>query len=159
MRIQHDIDHGCTLAENIANRFRLSLPTFMVFKDGKETEKVLGADASKLQQVLQDLDEISKNGTGASSSGSNSGVSWASSALPRGYNDVTNQVDLKGLELLNADQEFGTVRTLVDDKKPSALDNKGKASDSKDWVESDTDEQLMLFIPFQATLKIHTIQV
>lgn len=147
------------MAENIANRYRLSLPTFMVFKDGKETEKVLGANAPKLQQVLQDLDKISKDGAGASSGGPNSGVPWASAALPRGYNDVTDQADLKGLELLNADQEFGTVRTLVDDKKPSALDNKGKGSDSKDWVESDTDEQLMLFIPFQATLKIHTIQV
>ena len=132
----------------------------MVFKDGKETEKVLGANVQKLQQVLQDLDKISKDGAGASSSGSNGGVSWASSsALPRGYNDVTDQVDLKGLELLNADQQFATVRTLVDDKKPSALDNKGKGSEVKDWVESDTDEQLMLFIPFQATLKIHTIQV
>lgn len=131
----------------------------MVFKDGKETEKVLGANAPKLQQVLQDLDKISKDGAGSSSSGSSSGVSWASASLPRGYNDVTDQVDLKGLELLNADQEFGTVRTLVDDKKPSALDKKGKGSDAKDWVESDTDEQLMLFIPFQATLKIHTIQV
>ena len=127
----------------------------MVFKDGKQTEKVLGANAPKLQQVLQDLDKISKDGSG----GSSSSASWASAALPRGYNDVTDQVDLKGLELLNADQEFGTVRTLVDDKKPSALDSKGKGSDAKDWVESDTDEQLMLFIPFQATLKIHTIQV
>ena len=131
----------------------------MVFKNGKETEKVLGANAPKLQQVLQDLDMISKDGASASSSGSSSGVSWARGALPRGYNDVTDQVDLKGLELLNADQEFGTVRTLVDDKKPSALDNRGKSSGAKDWVESDTDEQLMLFIPFQATLKIHTIQV
>lgn len=60
---------------------------------------------------------------------------------------------------MNADPEVGTVRTLVDDRKPSALDSKGKASGSKDWVESDTDAQLMLFIPFQATLKIDTIQV
>jgi len=32
-------------------------------------------------------------------------------------------------------------------------------SKEKDWVESDTDEQLMLFMPFQATLKVHTLQI
>lgn len=130
----------------------------MVFKDGKETEKILGANAPKLQQVVKDLDKIAKEGV-ASSSSSSSAVSWSNSALPRGYSDITDQIDLKGLELLNADQEFGTVRALVDTAKPSALDSKGKGSDVKDWVESDTDEQLMLYIPFQATLKIHTIQV
>jgi hypothetical protein len=32
-------------------------------------------------------------------------------------------------------------------------------TESKDFVESDTDEQLMLYIPFQSTLKIHTIHI
>lgn len=31
--------------------------------------------------------------------------------------------------------------------------------DPKDWVESDTDEQLMLYIPFQSTLKIQSIHL
>lgn len=137
-----------------------SLPTFMVFRDGQESEKILGANAKKLQEVLQDLSKIAgADGTGSSSSASSNGVSWGSAALPTGMSDVTDQVDLKGLELLNADQEFGTVRTLVDEKKPSAIDSEGKASDAKDWVESDTDAQLMLYIPFQAIVKIHTIQV
>lgn len=34
----------------------------------------------------------------------------------------------------------------------------GKEDTKKDWVKSDTDEQLMLFIPFQSTLKIHSLQ-
>lgn len=132
----------------------------MVFRDGQESEKILGANAKKLQEVLQDLSKIAgADGTGSSSSASSTGVSWGSVALPTGMSDVTDQVDLKGLELLNADQEFGTVRTLVDEKKPSAIDSEGKASDAKDWVESDTDAQLMLYIPFQAIVKIHTIQV
>jgi hypothetical protein len=29
----------------------------------------------------------------------------------------------------------------------------------KDWVQSETDEQLMLYVPFQATLKIHSIHL
>ena len=34
----------------------------------------------------------------------------------------------------------------------------GKQDFKSDWVKSDTDEQLMLFIPFQSTLKVHSLQ-
>lgn len=135
----------------------------MVFKNGVEEEKIRGADPAKLQRVVKDLVSIAAGPAGASSSsasGSGSGSEWRTGELPRGYGDVTDQVDVKGLELLNADDQFGTVRVLFESGKPSALDSKGKADDSKkDWVESDTDEQLMLYAPFQAMLKVHTVQV
>jgi hypothetical protein len=135
------------------------LPTFMVFKNGEPTEKVVGADGQKLQRVLRDLSNMA---SGLGSSSGSTGGNWRAGDLPKGYNDVSDQVDIKGLELLNADPEFGGVRALFEGSKPSALDTKGKSSGDagqKDWVESDTDEQLMLFMPFQATLKIHTLQV
>ncbi len=129
----------------------------MVFKQGEVAEKIEGADVRKLQRVLRELATMAK-GSGSSSSGNTSG--WRSGDLPKGYSDVTDQVDAKGLELLNSDGEFGGVRILFENEKPSGLDTKGKgSSDKKDWVESDTDEQLMLFIPFHSMLKIHTIQV
>lgn len=138
------------------------MPTFMIFKGGKQVEKVQGADPKKLQDIVRKL-AAEADDSGDSSSGFASGSGsgdWRAGALPRGYNDVTDQVDIKGLELLNADSEFGTVRTLVDTSKPSALSS-GKAADSKakDWVVSDTDEQLMLFMPFQSMLKVHSVQV
>ena len=46
---------------------------------------------------------------------------------------------------------------LFDSSKPSALD-KGKGS-SKDWVQSGADDQLLLFIPLQGSVKLHTLQV
>ena len=131
----------------------------MVFKDGQVAEKIIGADGQKLQRVVRDLANMA---TGLGSSSGGSGNTWRTGELPKGYKDVSDQVDVKGLELLNADPEFGTVRALFDNSKPSALNGKGKASGDigqRDWVESDTDEQLMLFMPFQATLKIHTLQV
>jgi hypothetical protein len=130
----------------------------MVFKNGLPTEKIQGADKNKLLRVVQDIASIA---TAAGSSTGSSGGGWRKGELPKGYGDVTDQVDVKGLELLNSDSDFGTVRTLFETSKPSALDNKGKAADDKqkDWVESDTDEQLMLYMPFQAMLKIHTLQV
>lgn len=64
---------------------------------------------------------------------------------------------------MNAELEYGSARILFDPMPPSqrAISGKGKGKDSSedpDWIESDTDEQLMLFIPFQSTVKIHTIQ-
>jgi hypothetical protein len=130
----------------------------MVFKQGQPAEKVQGADVQKLQRVVRDLATMSTGAAGPSNSGS--GSSWRKTELPKGYGDVTDQIEIKGLELLNSDGEFGTVRTLLETSKPTALDTAGKAkADTKDWVESDTDEQLMLFMPFQATLKIHSVQV
>ncbi|KAB8302002.1 hypothetical protein EYC80_005455 [Monilinia laxa] len=137
-----------------------AMPTFMIFKEGKQVEKVQGANPTVLQDIVKKL-VAEADDSGDSSSGFASGSGdWRIGALPKGYNDVTDQVDIKGLELLNADSEFGSVRTLVDTNKPSAL-SKGKEADSKakDWVVSDTDEQLMLFVPFQSTLKVHTIQI
>lgn len=77
--------------------------------------------------------------------------------MPRGYTDITDHVEIRDCEVLNADDEAGTVRTLFEFSKPSALNN-GKST-AKDWVQSGSDDQLLLFIPFQATVKLHTIQV
>lgn len=134
----------------------------MVFKNGVEEEKIRGADPNKLQRVVKDLVSIANGPASASGSGSGSGPDrgWRTGDLPKGYGDVTDQVDVKSLELLNADDAFGTVRVLFESAKPSALDKKGKSHlEAKDWIESDTDEQLMLYAQFQAQLKIHTVQV
>jgi len=131
----------------------------MVFKQGEPAETIQGADGQKLQRVVRELATMA---TGLGSSSGSSGTSWRSGELPKGYKDISDQVDVKGLELLNADSEFSGVRVLFEGSKPSGLDTKGKASggeSQKDWVESDTDEQLMLYMPFQAILKVHTLQV
>jgi hypothetical protein len=67
------------------------------------------------------------------------------------------------LDLLNADSEFGGVRTLFERSQPKTM-TKGKgvatgSEASKDWIESDVDNQLMLYVPFTANLKIHTIHI
>ncbi|KAF3346099.1 hypothetical protein VdG2_05358 [Verticillium dahliae VDG2] len=65
-------------------------------------------------------------------------------------------IEPKGCELLNADDDAGSVRVLFDGSKPSALDKKEGV---KDWVESGEDDQLLLFMPFQAMLKLHTLHI
>ena len=120
----------------------------------------------KLNEAVEKLAaEVESDGAAGFGEASGAAAIWLGSALPRGYNDVTNQVDLLGLDLLNSSSDFGKARTLFDVTKPSALESgKGKGNASteetkKDWVESDTDEQLMLFVPFQASLKIHSLHI
>ncbi len=137
-----------------------SLPTFIVFRGGKLVDKVEGADPMQLQNMLQKLNQDVKNlGGEAGGSGSGGGGgTWRGAGLPRGYSDITDQIELQRSELLNYDPDTGGVRVLFDTAKPSALSG-GKAPAKKDWIESDTDEQLLLFMPFQSMLKLHTIQV
>ncbi|ERF68049.1 hypothetical protein EPUS_06439 [Endocarpon pusillum Z07020] len=137
-----------------------AMPTFMIFKNGRSIQTIRGADPKQLSAAVKKLANEAEaagdagNGGFAESSGDSF---WVASEPAKGYTNVTDQVDIKGLELLNFDGEFGNVRTLFDSTRPKALDG-GKPS-TKDWVESDTDDQLMLFVPFQSTLKIHTLQI
>lgn len=134
------------------------LPTFLVFRDGQVIDKVQGADPQKLQSVVQKLaTEVESLGEG-SASGSGNGGAWKGAEIPRGYSDITDQIEVRNCELLNADDEAGPVKVLFENTKPSALDNKGKVATSKDWVQSGADDQLLLYIPFQSVVKLHTLQ-
>ena len=145
------------------------MPTFMIFKNKQVVQTIRGADPRKLSDVVKKLAAEAESDGSAASGGfgeaSGSIEVWLGSDLPKGYRDVTDQVDLRGLDLLNADSNFGSARTLFDRSKPSVLDSgKGKSQSKdeegkKDWVVTDTDEQLMLYVPFQATLKVHTLHI
>ncbi|KAF2842810.1 DUF1000-domain-containing protein [Patellaria atrata CBS 101060] len=154
----------------IAQQYGISsIPTFMIFKNGQEAAKIRGAKAKDLSDAVKKLaaEAESSDGTSASGFASSSGLgsSWRGFDLPRSYVDVTDQIDSRGIDLLNSDAEFGSGSTLFSTGKPSSLESpKGKgpaksAAVKPDWIESDTDEQLMLFIPFQSMLKIHSLQL
>lgn len=130
-------------------------PTFITFKQGREMKRVRGADPTVLQNYVQDVAREATKVQDTAASSSSKGKFWSGAALPRGYEDVTDQVDLQGLDFLNIDSETGGARSILQQEKPSALDKRGQ----KDYIESDTDEQLMLFIPFQSTMKLHSIHI
>ncbi|KAK5112942.1 hypothetical protein LTR62_003764 [Meristemomyces frigidus] len=160
--------------KDISQTYNVSaLPTFIIFKAGREVKRIKGADPKGLNEavkmVAQEAGKADEGGGGsgsgageASGSGSSSGGLWTGAPAPRGYVDITDAVDALGLDFLNLDDSTGDKRTLFDTRKPTSLGAgkaKEKESSKKDWVESDTDEQLMLFIPFQSTVKLHTIHV
>ncbi|KAF2200019.1 DUF1000-domain-containing protein [Delitschia confertaspora ATCC 74209] len=143
-------------------------PTFMIFKESRQVSKIQGAKLNELSDAVKRLaaeaDQTSGSFGKHKGESSSSGM-WRGADLPRGYTDITSQVDVRGLELLNADSDFGSVRTLFEESKPATLaTGKGKgaasgAESKKDWVESDVDEQLMLFMPFTSTVKVHTLHL
>ncbi|PNP73250.1 hypothetical protein FNYG_13380 [Fusarium nygamai] len=136
-------------------------PTFIVFADGKQVDQVQGADPQKLKDTLMKIPALATSlneKTARENAGSASGgPSWKGMEAPRGYNDITDQIELRDLEVLNADESAGTVRVLFDGSKPSGLGN-GKGT-SKDYVQSGADDQLLLYIPFQSIVKLHTLQL
>ncbi|KAK4180787.1 PITH domain-containing protein [Triangularia setosa] len=160
IKINTDTQKDIAQAYNVT-----SLPTFIYFRNAKITSRVKGADVHKLSGMLDTIREHFKEAIenpggaagGATGGASGSGENWRGAALPRGYTDITDQVEINRCELLNVDSGPESVRILLDKSKPSALS--GNKSATKDWVESDTDEQLMLFLPFQAMIKLHTLQI
>lgn len=146
------------------------MPTFIVFERGRPVSTVRGADPQKLSEVVRRLaSEASKagpSGDETSDEAGEAGAGWLGLAVPKAYRDVTDQVEAKGLELLNRDTEFGEAKVLFEPTKPSSLNgNEGKgkakaaASGDMDWIVSDTDEQLMLYMPFRSTLKIRSLHI
>ena len=133
------------------------MPTFLILKSGRETKRIQGANPSALQSAVQSLareaESVDSNPTASSSSSAAaaSGSTWLGASLPGSFSNVTDQVDVRGLDLLNRDNSKGTARTLFETIQPT---EKGK-----DFVESDTDEQLLLYIPFNSTLKVHSLHL
>lgn len=150
-----------------------------MFKRGRAVTTIRGADTKRLSEAIQKLAAEATNmesGSGAAGESSNNNTgsadtstTWLGASLPRNYSDVSEAVIIKDLDMLNRDSEKSTAKILFDKSKPSALvgsddDSKGgkkkkKTQAETDWVESDTDEQLMVYIPFNSTLKVHSLQI
>ncbi|KAF2212904.1 hypothetical protein CERZMDRAFT_40677 [Cercospora zeae-maydis SCOH1-5] len=153
--------------KEIAQTYNISaMPTFLVFKAGREVKRIRGADPKGLdeavKQIALEAQQSDAGGGGSASAGPSGtgGAQWLAVPGPKGYKEISEDVEIKGLDFLNVDGESGERKSIFDPSQPSGL-GKGKSAESgkKDWIESDTDEQLMLFIPFQSTLKLHSLQI
>ncbi|QIW97137.1 hypothetical protein AMS68_002655 [Peltaster fructicola] len=150
-----NVDHQ----KQIAQMYGITaMPTFMIFKAGRETKRIQGANVKELDAAIKSLAQEAAS-SGEASSSASGGKGWLGSTIPKGYEDVTDQVDQRGLDLLNLDADGGDAKAIFMTNKPSALTAKAKEADGKDWIESDTDEELMLFIPFQSTMKLHSLHL
>lgn len=112
-----------------------AMPTFMIFKNARKIEGIEGADPRRLSAAIKKVaEEANRIDSGADDAASSSG-GWLGAALPRGYDDVTSQVDVQGLDLLNWDSSKGSARALFGASKPKsrsecfALSGTGHADD------------------------------
>ena len=97
-----------------------AMPTFMIFKNAQRIESIQGADPRKLSAAVKKLaDEANRAGMDDGGESSSAGGMWLGAELPRGYTDITSQVDVTGLELLNWDSSLGNARTLFQGSKPN----------------------------------------
>ncbi|KAK2735908.1 hypothetical protein FQN55_001941 [Onygenales sp. PD_40] len=149
-----------------------AMPTFIIFKNGSVAHSIRGANPQLLMAKVQEFassigSSDGNNGNNGAESSGEAGSCWLGGSTPKGYSEISDQIEIKGIDLLNCDNEIGPGRSLFAPEKPSGLsaaggnDGKGKAkaSTAADWVESDTDEQLMLYMPFQSSLKVHSLQI
>ncbi|KAK4216990.1 PITH domain-containing protein [Rhypophila decipiens] len=156
VKINTQTQKDITSAYNIT-----TLPTFVILRNGKVADKIQGANPVKLSAAIKKLVTEAENagessGTGTGSSGPDG---WRGADLPRGYSDVTDQIESRRCELLNYDSQISDVKVLFEKKQPAALSPGKAAAVANDWIESDTDEQLLLFMPFMSMVKLHTIQI
>ncbi|RPB28801.1 thioredoxin-like protein [Terfezia boudieri ATCC MYA-4762] len=146
--------------QDVARKYNITaMPTFIIFKGGKEVRRIEDANVPDLALAVQSLVAEYKNYGGASSSASGSGsgaapaTGWWGAPPAKGYADISEEIEKVSLDIMNASTDAGTARTLFEESEP------GKDPKARDWVESDTDEQLMIFVPFRSILKIHSIHL
>lgn len=142
------------------------MPTFVVYKDGEILREIKGAGKEALTNAVM-TGVRAANGEAAEAPeeiGSGDGSTWLGAPGPRTYQDITDEVEVKGIDMLNRDDEAGSARSLFSSQIPrtlAAANAKGKTKEPimPDWVLSDTDEQLIVFIPFQSSTKVHSLQI
>lgn len=138
------------------------MPTFLIFKDGDLVQTISGADKKALTDAVTKFAAGGVSETAAGAAGKdapeNAGF-WFGAAIPKSYQNITDEVELKNIDLLNCNNDVGPGKTLFYASSPSGLNPKTKAKDDLDWVESDADEQLMLFMPFQSSIKLHSLHI
>ena len=120
-----------------------AMPTFMIFKNARQIDFIEGADPKRLSTAVKNLaneaNRLETDGSGSSNEGT-----WLGAELPRGYEDVTGQVDVTGLELLNWDSSYGNARTLFKSGKPKGQSTHGPGGRMLTWSDRANRRQIRL---------------
>ncbi|KAI7887494.1 DUF1000-domain-containing protein [Lichtheimia hyalospora FSU 10163] len=115
-----------------------AMPTFQFFKSGQKVAELKGASAGQIEQLVK-KHQGDGNSTGGSSSG---GASKNNYGIP-GHGDLTDCITGNQIDALNQQEEHN-------------IKNVFKSDDT--FLESDVDEQLIISVPFNQPVKIHSIK-
>jgi hypothetical protein len=107
------------------------MPTFKFYKNGKEIANLIGANPRGLKSLIEQH-------AGAPEEGGSSSLNV------QGHTDINEFVTLNQVDCLNQ-QEKNNVRNIFNNNDM--------------YLESDVDEQLLISIPFNQAVKIHSIKL
>ncbi|KAJ3360383.1 Thioredoxin-like protein 1 [Allomyces javanicus] len=109
-----------------------AMPTFQVYRAGKKLGEMRGANPQQLEMLVRQHAE-----------GANARAAAPSTPyIPPGHKDITDLVDQSQVDCLNQKGDH-SIKGLL----------KGTST-----LESDVDEQLMINVAFQQTVKLHSIK-
>ncbi|KAI1314622.1 Thioredoxin-like protein 1 [Mortierella claussenii] len=113
-----------------------SMPTFQFFKASKKIAELKGANPSELERLVKQHQGPVEDGGAAGGSGS--------AALVAGHSDISDQITLNQVDCLNQ-QNANHIRNAL------------KADET--FLESDVDEQLIISVPFNQAIKLHSLKI
>ncbi|CAG8732904.1 9664_t:CDS:2, partial [Dentiscutata heterogama] len=108
-----------------------SMPTFKFFKNGQEVAQLVGANANELRRL------VAQHAGSPEESGS-------SSLNVQGHTDINEFITLNQVDCLN----------LKENHSAKSIFTKGES-----YIESDVDEQLLISVPFNQAVKLHSIKL
>ncbi|KAM3584113.1 hypothetical protein VKS41_004079 [Umbelopsis sp. WA50703] len=108
-----------------------SMPTFQFFQAGNKIAEMKGANPRQLESLVQQ-----HQGDASADPTTNVGVS--------GHSDLKEFITLNQIDIRNENEEHNVRNILKDDSS---------------YLESDVDEQLMIGIPFNQTVRIHSLKI
>ncbi|KAI8987441.1 PITH domain-containing protein [Mycotypha africana] len=112
-----------------------SMPTFQFYKNGNKLAEMKGANPQQLEKYVK---EFSDNAQGEGSSPSS-----AKKSLVPGFVDLTEHITPNQMDALNQQEEHNVKNIFKDDES---------------YLESDVDEQLIISVPFNQSVKLHSIK-
>lgn len=121
-----------------------AMPTFQLFKKSKKVGEMRGANPQQLAILIE---QNAGEPASAASSGSGSAAA-AEKYIPSGYENINSYVTMNQIDCLN--QKLNrTVKSVFQSAASATGEN---------YLESDVDEQLILSIPFNQAVKLHSIK-
>lgn len=118
-----------------------AMPTFQFYKGSQKVDEFAGANVAKLNELVRKHGQ--ENGDGSTDAGT-SGAAADAAGSKSNNNDLNSSIDKKQMVCLNQNVKMSW-QNLFDDKADT-------------YLESDVDEQLLLEIPFNQTVKIQALK-